>query len=45
MIEIYINKIKKLIQFKTKNRYCLLILTPETMKILQEFKRRQLKRS
>ena len=39
-IRIYVNKIEKRITFKTKNRYYLDLLTPETMKLLGSTERK-----
>ena len=33
-VQIYVNKIDNVITFKTRNRYALEILTPDTMKLL-----------
>ena len=36
-VRIYVNKIENRITFKIKNGYCLELLTPETMKLLEEW--------
>ena len=34
-IRIYVNKIQNIVTFKIKTRYCLELLTPETMELLK----------